>query len=47
MIDKFKVLGQPMMSELRLMTPTSEKWDFAYNVGKRFFEAHYECQSNN
>ena len=31
MIDKFKVLGQPMTSELRLMTPKSEKCDFAYN----------------
>ena len=31
MIDKFKVLGQPMTSELRLMTQKSEKCDFADN----------------
>ena len=31
MIDKFKVLGQPMTSELRLMTQKSGKWDFADN----------------
>ena len=31
MIDKYKVLGQPMTSELRLMTPENEKCDFADN----------------
>ena len=32
MIDKFKVLGQPMTSELRSMTQKSEKCDFADNL---------------
>ena len=31
MIDKFKVIGQPMTSELRLMTQKGKKCDFADN----------------
>ena len=31
MIDKFKVLGKPMTSEIGLITQKSEKCDFAAN----------------
>ena len=32
MLEKFKVIGQPMTSELRFMTQKSKKCDFADNL---------------
>ena len=45
MIDKFKVLGQPMTSELGLITQNSEKCDFADTSFMSRLESRFKDQN--
>ena len=44
-IDKFKVLGQPMTSELGLITNKSEKCDFAITSFLSRLESRFKDQN--